>query len=167
MIFSFFSVGGNGIIMKGRPTKLTNELLEKIVGLLKKGHTKKGACGKVGITERTLYYWVEKGESHKTNTIFKRLATEIEIAEEAGQAEYEDVIHEDAIINRNAKTAMWRLEQMDPKNYGKNKLQAEITSENKTEVTVKKISIDPKVDEELNDLLRPRYITTSEEPDDK
>lgn len=47
--------------MDGTP-KLTPALGAEICAMLRKGHYRKVACAKVRITERTLQYWVRKGE---------------------------------------------------------------------------------------------------------
>lgn len=44
-------------------TLLTPEVHALIVAMLRKGHYRKVACAKARITERTLQYWVAKGEA--------------------------------------------------------------------------------------------------------
>ena len=47
---------------QGRPTKLTPELREEIVELLKAGNYIKTACAVVGINKTTFYQWLKKGK---------------------------------------------------------------------------------------------------------
>lgn len=48
----------------GRPTKLTPELQEEILDLVREGNYAKTACLAVGITERTLQHWKARAEEH-------------------------------------------------------------------------------------------------------
>jgi len=47
----------------GRPTKLTPELQQQICNLLAMGNYVAHVCEMVGISERTFYYWQERGEA--------------------------------------------------------------------------------------------------------
>lgn len=103
---------------KGRPTKYTEELGQIILKNLKKGITIKVACARAGVTDRTFRNWRCKADEQKTKTPLKCFFEEVELALLLGQGEYEDVIYEDAIINRNVSTAKWRLANMDSENHG-------------------------------------------------
>lgn len=114
---------------RGRKTKLTCELQDKLCAELEKGKTIKGACGAVGLGERTYYDWRERGENAKTNTIYKKFCEEVDIAISKGQSCYEDVIHEAAIEKRIWTAAAWYLERRDKPNYGKNEYYNENTND--------------------------------------
>ena len=51
--------------LKGRKSKLTHELIEKISLEVEAGNYYKNACAKVGISESVFYSWKEQAESGK------------------------------------------------------------------------------------------------------
>ena len=68
----------------GRKPKLTDELQEQLCEQLAKGKTIKGACGAVGIGERTYYDWIEKGRTTNRNDKWCRFLHATEIAKAQG-----------------------------------------------------------------------------------
>jgi hypothetical protein len=75
---------GNGNGKRGRPSKLTPERHEKIVGLIKAGNYKETAAQCCGIGERTLYDWLERGANgRKPYSQFSRDVKEAEAFAEA------------------------------------------------------------------------------------
>jgi hypothetical protein len=52
-------------------TRLTPELQEKILNLIKQGNYVKTACLACGIHESTFYKWVQRGESAKSGKFFE------------------------------------------------------------------------------------------------
>lgn len=103
---------------KGRPTKFTEEVGEKIISEIKEGYTQKVACAKAGISPRTLQKWRVKAEEQKTKTALKCFFEELEIAEGIRQGLYEDVTRESALENRNPSTAKWYLAHLDKDTFG-------------------------------------------------
>ena len=103
---------------KGRPTKFTKEVGEKIISEIKDGFTQKVACAKAGISPRTLQRWKNKADGQKTKTDLKCFFEELEIAEGIRQGLYEDVTRESALINRNPCTAKWYLSHLDKDTFG-------------------------------------------------
>ena len=103
----------------GRKPKLTDELQEQLCEQLAKGKTVKGACGAVGIGERTYYDWVEKGKKTKRNDKWCKFLNAVEIAKAKGQSKFEDVIYENAIEKGVWTCAAWYLERRDKEHYGK------------------------------------------------
>ncbi len=49
--------------MSGRPSKLTEDVKLAVVAALRRGNYRQTAATLAGISERTLYNWVERGES--------------------------------------------------------------------------------------------------------
>ena len=103
---------------KGRPTKFTEEVGEKIISEIKEGYTQKVACARAGISDRTLRRWRAKAEEQKTKTPLKCFFDELEIAEGIRQGLYEDVTRESALENRNPSTAKWYLAHLDKDTFG-------------------------------------------------
>lgn len=54
----------------GRNCKLNDELSKKICGYIAKGVPRMYAAQACGITERTFYYWIEKGRQAKSGKYF-------------------------------------------------------------------------------------------------
>lgn len=103
---------------KGRPTKFTKEVGEKIISEIQQGYTQKVACAKAGITSRTLQRWRNKAEEQKTKTDLKCFFEELEIAEGMRQGLYEDVTRESALEHRNPVMAKWYLSHLDRDTFG-------------------------------------------------
>ena len=103
---------------KGRPTKFTKEVGEKIISEIEEGYTQKVACAKAGISIRTLQRWRVKAEEHKTKTDLKCFFEDLEVAEGIRQGLYEDVTRESALENRNPATARWYLSHIDKETFG-------------------------------------------------
>ena len=103
----------------GRKPKLTEELQDKLCQELAKGKTVKGACGAVGIGERTYYDWVEKGKKTTRNDKWCKFLNAVEIAKAQGQSKFEDVIYENAIEKGIWTCAAWYLERRDKEHYSK------------------------------------------------
>lgn len=103
----------------GRKPKLTDELQDKLCAELAKGKTVKGACGAVGIGEKTYYNWIEKGKTTKRNDKWCKFLNAVEIAKAKGQSKFEDVIYENAIEKGVWTCAAWYLERRDKEHYSK------------------------------------------------
>ena len=56
--------------MAGRPTKLTPERQDRLLEAIRKGHSNRDACALCGITEATLYGWIERGKATKRRSVF-------------------------------------------------------------------------------------------------
>lgn len=103
---------------KGRPTKFTKELGDKIIAATEEGYTQKVACAKAGISPRTFMRWKAKAEEQKTKTDLKCFFEELEIAEGMRQGLYEDVTRESALEHRNPVMAKWYLSHLDRETFG-------------------------------------------------
>lgn len=67
---------------RGRPSKLTDELQEKLCDRLRQGNYYEAACGAVGIEYQTFRNWMQRGEQAKSGKYF-------EFFEAVTRAEYE------------------------------------------------------------------------------
>ena len=88
-------------------TKLTEELLEKICDLVKRGNYIKVACQSVGICKKTYYNWKHRGEKAQSG-LFK------EFYDKTRQAEAEaEIIFLEKIgrAEQNWQAAAWYLER--------------------------------------------------------
>lgn len=55
---------------RGRRTKLTPEVQEKILHHLRRGYTLKAAAIHAGVTEQTFFYWLRRGQKKHTEELF-------------------------------------------------------------------------------------------------
>lgn len=101
---------------RGRPTKLTTEILSKIEVLLQNGNYVETAAAVCGISKSTLYLWLKRGARSKKG-IYKDFSDAVVKAQ--GLAEARDV----SIITKAAKddwkAAAWRLERKFPNRWGR------------------------------------------------
>ena len=100
----------------GRPTKLTNEVQERICDVLRAGNYQDAACGYVGISENTYYQWLKKGETGQQPYADFREA----VRRARAEAELRNV----TLINRAAQSgqwqaAAWHLERSFPRKWGR------------------------------------------------
>jgi transposase-like protein len=107
----------------GRPSKLTPELREEIVSLIKTGNFIEMTCAIAGINKSTFYDWMRRGKESKRHTRYKKFYNEVTQAQAWSEAR--DV----AIISKHAETswraAAWKLERRFSQRWGKTKTKKE------------------------------------------
>lgn len=92
----------------GRPSKLVPELVEQIVELLEKGHTRRAAAAKVGIDETTFQRWYAQGREEPSGPHHDFMIA-VHTAEGVGEAELESKMLSAADID--PLHARWVLER--------------------------------------------------------
>lgn len=101
----------------GRPTKLNDELTDKLVDVFSRGQTSvESACAYVGIGKRTFYDWMARGRDGEEP--FAQFSHAIEKARASAVQGYLDVIH-NAAQNGTWQAAAWWLERVLPEQYGR------------------------------------------------
>lgn len=131
----------------GRPTEITDELIEKICNALKLGAYVETAAALSGIEKKTFYNWVKRG-AREPGTIFEKFLHAVEEAQ--AQAEARDLLVIDRAANGqkaeyerdpstgrlvlddegkpvvlqrgippNWSAAAWRLERRFPRRWGR------------------------------------------------
>jgi transposase len=116
----------------GRPTKLTPNLQDEIVDLLKAGNYIETTCAVVGINKTTFYQWLKRGKSSIRSTkytIFRDVVTKAMAFAEARLV---------ALITRAAEknwsAAVWILEHKYPERWGKQNVKTENLDEIEKEI---------------------------------
>lgn len=137
---------------RGRPTKFTKELGEKIIQYVIEGYTNEVAYAKAGVAPRTVYRWKNKADEHKTKTDLKCFFEELEVAEKLRQGEYEDVTRESALEHRNPVTAQWYLAHLDKTFVNRTVNETKLDAKVESEVTVNLLEKMKQKRGELNDL---------------
>lgn len=100
-----------------RKSDLTPELQSQLINLLSSGVTIADACGYVGISDRTYYNWMKRGETaHKGIYVqFFHAATRARVTARIGAV----AIIRKSIQDGNSDDARWYLERSDPSNWGR------------------------------------------------
>lgn len=94
---------------EGRPTKLTEETVNKLESIFKIGGTVEQACAYAGISKQTYYNWVEADPS---------FLTKMEAAQYYADIVAKNVVVDAVVKDRDLATAKWWLEKREFKNNG-------------------------------------------------
>ena len=97
--------------------KLTDDLIEKICGIIAEGNYFKTATLAVGISETTFYRWKERGERAKSG-IYRKFWESVKRAEAEAEQKYLGVI-KDAANDGTWQAAAWYLERKHFDKWGK------------------------------------------------
>lgn len=114
---------------KGRPSKITPELTERVCELIEKGLPYTLVCEAVGINESTFYDWIKKGE------IGKKGYTDFSERVSKSKANYALICLERVnkyADNGSAFCATWLLERRFPNEFGRRE-SIDIKSKNRNE----------------------------------
>ena len=98
--------------LKGRKSKLTHELIEKISLEVEAGNYYKNACAKVGISESVFYSWKEQAESGKQG-IFLDFMEALKKAESIAESRAIETI----LADDSWQSKAWFLERRFPKRW--------------------------------------------------
>ena len=105
--------------------KLTPELQKDFCEALENGSSILGACGYVGIDEKTYYNWIHRAEDAKTRTKYVKFKECVDKAKNKALHNFEQVIVSASMEHWQA--AAWMLERRHPNMYGKKeKIEADL-----------------------------------------
>jgi hypothetical protein len=101
----------------GRPSKLTESRMEKLIEALRSGSYRIDACRAAGVHYNTLLAWEKKGESRTSGEY-------VEFLEALRRAEAEAVVSSVEVITKAAtdgdwRAAAWFLEHKYPNNWAR------------------------------------------------
>lgn len=97
--------------------KLTPEIIIKIEELTSRGLSNESIAAKIGICERTFYYWIERADKSKSGIYLQFLQ-----AIKKGESELEETCINGILEqgkNGNWQALAWILERLKSKRYGK------------------------------------------------
>lgn len=101
-----------------RPTKLTDAISEKIVGLVAAGNYRETACAAVGINPKTLRNWLlRSSQGGKRNADYVKFAENLEKAEALAEARDNEKVTKAANAG-DWRAAAWRLARKRPDRWG-------------------------------------------------
>lgn len=103
----------------GAPAKLTTELHERIISLVRGGNYVETAAQASGITPGTLHDWIKRGGRNDPadGGIYPKFSKAIEKA--VGESEARDVLTIGKAAERQWQAAAWRLERKNFKKWGR------------------------------------------------
>ena len=101
----------------GRPTKLNDEVTEKVVTAIKAGSYVETAAAFAGVSKSTLYDWLKRGANQKEG-IYREFSAAVEQA--LAHADIRDIgIIATAAQKGVWQAAAWRLERKHPDQWGR------------------------------------------------
>ena len=105
----------------GRPTKLTPELVEQLVKVLRRGHTRRAAAARARIDDSTLMRWLADG---RDETAGPKRELYLAVCEAEGVGEYRlvETVRKGAKID--PQLAKWLLERRRPEDWARRELAA-------------------------------------------
>lgn len=132
-----------------RKAKLTPELQAEIVGYIRMGHFTQVAARLGGISESTLYRWLERGRNAKSGR-YREFWEAIETAKAFAEARYLETVRDIAQDQRHKdrlKAATWWLERRHAGRYSPTQIM-----KHEGEMTIK--SAEELSDDELADIAK-------------
>lgn len=121
--------------LTGRPSKISEELIERVANLIRGGNYIETAARAAGIPKQTLYEWLKKGQKPE-NALYYKFRDAVETA--VAQSEARDLAMVDAYchgapekrdpktgavlreaVKPNPNVLTWRLERRFPKRWGR------------------------------------------------
>lgn len=109
---------------KRKPYKLTGEVEEIIVSMLRTGSYAKYACEAAGVEYRTFKYWLERGEAGEKPYAAFAIKVMKARAEDANRSQSIITRAQIGRIDGDWKAAAWNLERKYPREYGQAALAA-------------------------------------------
>ena len=101
-----------------RPTKLTPEVQQTIVAMLRAGNRIEYSAEAAGVSRRTAYDWIERGaKPGKPNKPYRDFADAVEQARAEAHARQVSLIANAA--SKSWQAAAWLLERQYPETWGK------------------------------------------------
>jgi hypothetical protein len=98
---------------RGRPTKISRELVRRICGLLAKGSSIKSACIQVGLGERTYFDWQNRANANEEP--FARFFSAVTRTRAHYQQKLIEIVMRAA--HEDARHAEWLLERQFPNEF--------------------------------------------------
>lgn len=104
----------------GRPSKLTEELKQELLTLIREGNYLDTACACVGIDYRTVCDWIQRGTNthptRKSNQEFVQFVQEYNKAKAEAEKHFISCVRKAA--DKDWKAAAWTLARRDPLKWG-------------------------------------------------
>lgn len=105
--------------LRGRNTKLNEELIQELCDLIAEGRTFADAARIRRVGESTLYRWLAEGRKENGKSLCRKLVARIDEATDFSEAEALHALKISAVKNSNWRSAAWLLERRFPEKYGR------------------------------------------------
>jgi hypothetical protein len=112
----------------GGPTKLTEEIQEKIVEAVRQGNYIEAVSAAAGISKTSVYLWLKRGANQKAGK-YHQFSNAVRQA--MAESEMKSLFQIDKAADVHWQAAAWRLERRFPRRWGRKKY---IASEVRAEV---------------------------------
>lgn len=134
----------------GRPTKLTDDLIERICEAIEVGNYFDVACASVGISRNTRLDWLKKG-SDKPNSIYGRFSCAV--LEAQANAEMMAVTRLNKLSTMSWQATAWTLQRRFPKRWGSTKAGNRTSDDDESDKKVfsYKYNLDDDDEDDLNE----------------
>lgn len=130
----------------GRPTKLTPEIHEKIVSLMRAGNYLETAALACGLKPHTVRSWLREAANQKSGAKRKFL---IAVREAMAEPETRDMSVIDIAASSDWRAAAWRLEHRYPQRFSKKTVKNQVSGPKGGPVVVESKTADEMSDDEL------------------
>jgi transposase len=155
----------DAVVKKGRKSKLDKDRQDKLLKAIRVGNDKKVACALAGISEATLYRWLEQSkEKNATEQLrefresFERVEAEAEVLKVSRIAQAAD--------NGRWQAAAWWLERKYPERWAQQtKIKAELSGPDGRPIAISVEEARKIVLEMLNEGEGSGLITEGESPE--
>jgi len=155
----------NSVAKKGRKSKLDSERQKKLLSAIRMGNDKKVACAVAGISEATLYRWLELAQKKNARAELREFRESLERAEAEAEAIKVGRINQ-AADNGRWQAAAWWLERKHPERWGQQtKIKAELSGPDGRPIAISIEEARKIVLEMLNEGEGSGLITEGESPE--
>ena len=114
-----------------RPTKLTDEVEERILSAIRAGVSMAGAAEYAGIDAATFHRWMQWGDREGTERADARCrAFRAQVHQARAEAEVRDVTNIAKASAHDWRASAWRLERRKPERYGRAAVTEALPGEN-------------------------------------
>jgi hypothetical protein len=134
---------------RGRPSKLTPKVQERIVSVIRAGNYAYVAAEYAGIGQSTFYRWLELGAEQKSGR-YREFREAVKRAEAEGEVRAVAIIQKHMMTNWQA--AMTYLERKFPQRWAR---RMDVTSGGRPFDTIRLVVLDPETGEEIPANLPP------------
>lgn len=150
---------------KGRKSKLDDSRREKLLKAIRVGNDKKVACALAGISETTLYRWLELAQKKNARAELREFRELLERAEAEAEVLKVSRIAQ-AADNGRWQAAAWWLERKHPERWGQQtKIKAEVSGPNGEPIAISVEEARKVVLEMLNEGESDGLIVEGESPE--
>ena len=128
--------GNKSVAKKGRKSKLDSERQKKLLAAIRHGNDKKVACVLAGISEATLYRWLEQSKKRGARAELREFRESLERAEAEAEVIKVGRINQ-AADNGRWQAAAWWLERKHPERWGQQtKIKTEVSGPNGEPISI-------------------------------